>query len=109
MNIYLSEIIKRMMRIDRGGARLLTLPAPTYSREVLEFDDYICEQLEIHEPYCEQLEIHEPYVEEPWADGSNDEEDPSNSDDDEFVSCATRAIKARHRLLFGQAPKCACR
>eukprot|EP00964_Phaeocystis_antarctica_P138458 scaffold103133_cov63-Phaeocystis_antarctica.AAC.2 len=35
-----------MMRIDRGGARLLTLPAPTYSREVLEFDDYICEQLE---------------------------------------------------------------
>ena len=99
MNIYLSEIIKRMMRIDRGGARLLTLPAPTYSREVLGFDDYI----------CEQLEIHEPYVEEPWADGSNDEEDPSNSDDDEFVSCATRAIKARHRLLFGQAPKCACR
>ena len=95
MNIYLSEIIER---IDRGGARLLTLSAPTYSREVLGFDDYI----------CEQLEIHEPYVAERWADGSNDEGDPSNSDDDEFVSCATRPIKARRRLPFGPAPQCAC-
>ena len=33
----------------------------------------------IHEPYCEQLEIHEPYVEEPWADGSNADEDPFNT------------------------------
>ena len=28
---------------------------------------------------CEQLEIHEPYVEEPWADGSNADEDPFNT------------------------------
>ena len=90
MNIYLSEIIERMVRIDRGGARLLTLPAPTYSREVLGFDDYI----------CEQLEIHEPYVAEPWADGSNDDEDRQTR--------MTTSLYLAQRGLYRPRPAAGC-
>ena len=67
------------MRIDTQSSeinreRIKTQPC-VYSREVLGYDDYICEQLEVHE----WAVIGDPLWADEMADGSNDEEETSNS------------------------------